>query len=141
MRIHSDGRKRFAEHGYVVGLALFRPHAHNTELDVPLDGTITSVDHYLLNDDDVDYWGVNQVQVTSSTSSLGLAMPRKAWLHRGQHLIGGGGKTWCLTHTPADVTELTYLAAGNLPIGSELGTKDYAAYTEFDMEFVRSRTS
>ena len=124
--------KHFAEHGYIVGVASFRPMIIGDERGaadaVPTGGSwidsFYSADNLETKDD------VN-AEMSGFTGTDGLTQ-RFSYLKNGQWLKAVDS-TWIVADSPTNMSNLIYPDNASVPIGDELGTQDYAVTGEFAM--------
>lgn len=115
-------RKMFAEHGYIVGIFVLRPHLFNQNMNFPPDALSVALDDFYLGDNERSQDEINQSQVSSGVAQ-DMFISRLAHLRDGYNFRGkgtGAGSPWCLLNTPAVGEEVVYPWGSGLPVGDEL---------------------
>lgn len=130
--------KHFAEHGYIVGVASCRPlltfnGRGATDMNVLEDQTAAEWIDTFYSADNLQ----TKDKVSASTSGF---VGTDAWTQRFAYLKNGAwiegtssASSWNLDPTPTEFADLLYPSGSLLPIGTELGTQDYAMTTSFSM--------
>jgi len=119
------GKKMFAEHGYIVGIFIIRPHLFNTQADVPPDGLARLREDFYLGDNLRSQDTYDEARFTSG-SAADFISQRFAYLRNGFHHLGLGDGSWATTYAVGAEQNLVYPQGGTLPIGDELGTAEVA---------------
>ena len=124
--------KHFAEHGYIVGVASFRPMIMGLERGAA-DAVITGGDWIdsFYSADNLQTKDVVNAEMSGFTGTDGLSQ-RFGYLKNGQWLIGVDS-TWVVSDSPTNMSNLIYPNSVSVPIGDELGVQDYAVTGEFNM--------
>lgn len=117
------GRKRFSEHGCIVGIFTLRAQIDNNFFSVPPDGRITNTQNFFMGDN----YGGQDFLTGVSTAGGNLYQSRHAVYRNGSNLQGVGS-TWNLPYTPAANSAVVYPETSILPISDELGTNDVAVH-------------
>jgi hypothetical protein len=120
------GRKMFAEHGYIVGVFVMRPHLFNDQLDNPPDGQAQTIEDFYLADNlrSVDEYNERLVSIATTDSAYA---ERFAYLRNGIHMYGSG-KTWLNTFAPDDLQEAVFVDSADVPTGDQLGANQVAVH-------------
>lgn len=117
--------KHFAEHGYIVGVSSCRPMISASSRGAadcfPTGGewidSFYSADN-LETKDNVD-------DALNGFSGTDAFAQRFSYLRNGQWLKGRGNN-WVVDNVPTSFSELIYPSAASVPVGDELGGRDYA---------------
>jgi hypothetical protein len=124
--------KHFAEHGYIIGVASFRPMliAQNRGCSDALPTGGDWIDSFY-SADNLQTKDTVDAELSGFTGTDGLSQ-RFAYLKNGQWLYGLNS-TWTVTSTPADMSELIYPGSVDVPVGDELVDFAYASTGEFSL--------
>lgn len=112
-----SSRKRFAEHGTVLGVFCLRPAVFNTQFQMPDTAALDPEDFFLgdnLGDQE------NNVTPIAVGGTGSLYSQRLARYRNGVHKAGTG-VTWAADFSAAVPEEAVYVAAEGLPVSDELG--------------------
>jgi hypothetical protein len=130
--------KHFAEHGYVVGVSSCRPmltFEYRGAADATVEGewidSFYSADNLQTKDQTGNYINGFAAESTANVQRFG-------YLKNGQWLNGASpgsaaGTSWNLQPSASSFSEMIYPSGSVLPIGSELGTADYAITSSFSV--------
>ena len=118
----------FAEHGYIVGMFVMRPHVFNTALDCPADGLMRTVEDFYLADNLRDQDVYDQQDWCTTPGTEDIFVQRFAVYRNGAH-IHGDGSTWCLTYNPNIVENVLFPDQNSLPTDTTLGSNEVAIYS------------
>lgn len=117
-------RKMFAEHGYIVGIFIMRPHVFNQNLDVPPDGAKWDIEDFYLADNMRDQDTYAEQNFTTGTGETVYAQ-RFDYLRNGSH-VRGDGVQWAVTLNTGAIENVIYPSGTLLPVSDELGTQNLA---------------
>lgn len=123
-------RKSFAEHGYLVGVVVFRPVSFSDSLGTPPDALAQSVEDFWLGDELArDFLEVPEAFV-SNGSGQSLFMGPYAYLKRGQHIYGGSGD-WISKFSVGNAEDAVFGNHDALSVTDELAGDQIAAIADF----------
>lgn len=111
--------KRFAEWGYIVGVAAMRPVIFNDTMDHPPDSQMQTIDDFWLGDNE---GGMDEHDCELLTGSTGdsIFTKRFACMRDGIHMYGAAS-TGILTDAPSDEKKVKYVQRPTLSVSDELG--------------------
>ena len=117
--------KHFAEHGYIIGVSSVRPMLIGRERG-SMDTNLTGIDDFY----SADNLETKDIVVAEANGFTG----DDAWAQRFSYLKNGAwnrgnGTTWMIPNGMNSFSDLIYPDDAQIPIGDELGTKDYCATT------------
>lgn len=120
--------KRFAEHGMIVGLAVFRPSVF-IKRSQPVDGYVRTLDDFYVGDalSDWDKRDVAEALGPAGTTGGEAYTGRHSYLRSGQHVIGAGAGDWCLSIAP-NTAQRALFPSPALPIVDELANSNDVAF-------------
>lgn len=118
----TTSRKRFAEHGYIVAFAMFRPDLNNGQLVAAPDGMALEREDFYLGDNLRAQDIYKEEDLTAATNPDAItAAQRFAYLRNGIFGAGSGTTDWINRVSPGNVQELAYPAGLEFPVSNELG--------------------
>lgn len=114
------GRKMFAEHGYIVGVAVIRPHIYNENTVSPPDGQQKAIEDFYLADN-LRSQDTYAEEFFANANADDLYAQRFAVYRNGLHIYGAGGGDWANVFDPAFQQEAVFVTGNTLPVSDELG--------------------
>lgn len=120
-------RRYFAEHGYIVGILLIRPHSFNNDLTMPPDGIFLRehADFYF-GDEGGGAEKADLRNFAGGAVAADVYLPRWEWYLSGNNLRGNTGVGWNVTSDGASIDRMLYPTFNNRPTSQGSITGDYA---------------
>ena len=123
------GDKRFSEHGYLIGIAMLRPHLFNTGYPMPPEAMFRIQDKFFVGGNNYQAMVLNEKFVALASNTDEMYCQNYHHILKGIHMVAGAN-IWANDVNCQTGEEAAYPPAVSLPTSSELGTNDFAVVCE-----------